>query len=270
MACRSRIPVAGEEIKTRIHSNDVEMLKLDLSDLYSVKTFCDEIAARRVQLDIVVCNAGLTTATSRKSKQGYELMFAVHFLANRYMIKRFLEDGVVVPAWTESSVEAPRIIFVTSEAHRSAEDFDFNHLGEFNEFGVRESLRYYGASKMVLCTYASELSRRLNPRDQVCVAVHSLCPGAVATNIAREAPKPIKFLVKPIMKLLFRSAEKAIDPIMYLACESETGKTTGRYLHVLQEKSMSSHASNEAHGQVLWERSDKMLADFEMSMQRTN
>ena len=265
LACRTGVAEIAGEVKHRSGSDAVEAIHVDLADLDSVRHLCDELCERNLRLDITVLNAGLSTVEARRSKQGFETMFAVHFLANRYLVKRLLEDCVINPNREAESDDVPRLIFVSSEAHRSGESFDFADLGTFHEFGRKDALRYYGISKMVLSTYACELSRRLNPSDSISIAVHSLCPGAVATNIAREAPQSIQWLIGPFMRTLFRSPEAAISPILYLACAPDAGRRTGIYLHVMQEKSVSSHASDPANGRMLWERSETMILDYEAS-----
>ena len=95
------------------------------------------------------------------------------------------------------------------------------------------------------------------------MAVHSLCPGAVATKIAREAPQSIQWLIGPFMRTLFRSPEAAIKPIIYLACAADAGQRTGMYLHCMQEKNVSAHASNPSNGRVLWDLSDEMISKYE-------
>ena len=243
----------------------MEAIHVDLADLDSVRLLCDELCERNLRFDITVLNAGLSTVEARRSKQGYETMFAVHFLANRYLVKRFLDDGVINPENGAEPNDVPRLILVSSEAHRSGESFDFSDLGTFHEFGRKDALRYYGISKMVLSAYACELSKRLNPSDSMSIAVHSLCPGAVATNIAREAPQSIQWLIGPFMRTLFRSPDAAISPIVYLACAPDAGRRTGIYLHGMQEKDVSSHANDPENGRILWERSEKMLLDYEAS-----
>lgn len=263
LACRTKVPEIGEEIKRESGSDRVETVHVDLADLDSARKLCDILREQKVQLDIAVLNAGLSTISARRSKQGYETMFAVHFLANRYLVKRFLDDGVIKPCSETDSSVVPRLIFVSSEAHRSGESFDFSDVGNFHEFGRKDALRYYGISKMVLSAYACELSKRLNPSSALSVAVHSLCPGAVATKIAREAPQSIQWLIGPFMRTLFRSPEAAIKPIIYLACAPDAGRRTGMYLHCMQEKSVSSHASDPSNGRVLWESSEEMLSKYE-------
>ncbi|MCY3592582.1 MAG: SDR family NAD(P)-dependent oxidoreductase [Acidobacteria bacterium] len=257
MACRSGHPEAGEEVRAASRSDRVEMLRVDLSDMRSVHRLCDELRDQGTVLDIGVLNAGLMPRRARSTAQGFETMFAVHFLANRILVDRWLRDGTVRPA--DRIEEAPRIVIVSSDAHRSAEAIDFDRFGEFTDYGVRDGIRHYGASKLVLCTYATELSRRLNRDGEGHVVVHSLCPGPVNTAIAREAPWFLKPLVVPMMRFFFLTPEKAARPVSYLCCADDAGKRSGIYLHMLREKRPSEHATEPANGARLWQASAALL-----------
>ena len=261
LACRPGRAEVCDEIKQASGSETVEMVEVDLADLRSVHRCCDQLKQRGVSIDVAVLNAGLMAPTSRKSAQGFDIMFAVHFLANRVMIDRWLSDGVMRHAGPEG--QPPRIVFVSSESHRSADTIDFDCLGEYTEYGMKESMQHYGLSKLVLCTYATELSRRLNPNENTEVAVHALCPGGVATNIARDAPALLKPIVSPVLRLFFRPPEKAIAPIIYLCCAPEAGVSTGMYLHLMNHKPVSDPAANPDNGAKLWEASEAMMAKIE-------
>ena len=257
MACRSGHPDAGDYVKAASGSDQVEMLRVDLSDMLSVHRLCDALRDRESKIDIGVLNAGLMPRLARRTAQGFETMFAVHFLANRVLVDRWLRDGTVRPA--DRIEEAPRIVIVSSDAHRSAEPIDFDRFGEFTDYGVRDGIRHYGASKLVLCTYATELSRRLNGEGEGHVVVHSLCPGPVNTAIAREAPWFLKPLVVPMMRFFFLTPDKAARPVSYLCCAGNTGKRSGIYLHMLREKRPSGHATDPANGARLWQASQALL-----------
>ena len=250
LACRPGRAEVRAEIKQASGSDTVEMVEVDLADLRSVHRCCDQLQQDGTRIDIALLNAGLMAPTSRQSAQGYDIMFAVHFLANRVMIDRWLTDGVIRPEGQGG--EPPRIVFVSSESHRSADAIDFDHLGEYTEYGIKESMQHYGRSKLVLCTYATELSRRLNPGESTEVAVHALCPGGVATNIARDAPALLKPIVSPVLRLFFRSPAKAIAPIIYLCCAEESGASTGMYLHLMNHKPVSDNAAEPENGAKLW------------------
>ena len=267
MACRSGHPEAGEEVKRHSGSENVEMLKVDLADLESVHALCDGLRRDIVRLDIVVLNAGVMPRTAQRSAQGYELMFAVHFLANRLLIDRLLADGTIRPG--PRSGEIPRIVFVVSEQHRSAGPIDFDRFGAFSDYGLTDGLKHYGSSKLHLCTFAQELSRRLKPDGEVRVAVTSLCPGPVNSNLAREAPTLLKPLLYPVMRFFFAAPEKAAAPVTYACCAEEMGRRSGAYLHLMQEKHPSALAMDEAAGTRLWEASGALLAAHERSPRST-
>ncbi len=258
MACRGGHPEAGEDVRRESGSEAVEMLRVDLSDLESVHALCDEMKARGERVDRLVLNAGLMPASSRRSAQGFELMMSVHFLANRVLVDRLLADGVIVPS--SDPAERPRIVFVASEAHKSAEPIDFDRLGDFVEYGVRDGMKEYGRTKLMMVTYAQELSRRLNRGGELEVAVHSLCPGPVASNIARDAPAWLKPIIPPLLKVLFRSPEKAAEPVVLLTADPAYGDQTGVYLHMMRVKPPSELASDEQSGARIWETSEKLLA----------
>ena len=259
MACRGGHPQAGEAVRRASGSGDVEMLEVDLSDLDRVHSLCDGLKSRGGVIDITVLNAGLMPARARASKQGFELMFAVHFLANRLLLARLLDDGVIRPS--RCAEARPRILFVASEAHRSAGPIDFERFGAFTDYGLRDGMQYYGLSKLHACTFARELSRRLNPGGGIRAAVHSLCPGPVNSSIAREAPPFLKPLIGPVMTLLFPSPAKAAAPVIYLCCNEEMGNRTGAYLHMMREKEISPLAADEAAGAELWRASEALLAE---------
>ena len=257
LACRPGHDGICDEIKQESGSDSVELVEVDLADLGSVHRCCDELRDRGTRIDIALMNAGLMTPTARQSPQGFDTMFAVHFLGNRLMIDRWLADGVIVPARTDG--ETPRIVFVSSEAHRSSGGLDFDRLGTYTSYGMKNAMAHYGASKLALCTFATELSRRLNPDDRTEVAVHALCPGGVATNIARDAPPLLKPMLDPLLRRLFRTPDEAIEPVIYLCCASEAGTSTGMYLHLLQPKQVSESAADPANGAKLWEASQVLV-----------
>jgi len=265
MACRSGIPEAGDDVRAESGSNEVEMMKVDLSDFDSMKAFCDELRDRNITLDVAVFNAGVVPVTSRKNKHGLELMFAVNFLAKFVLLHHLLHDGVIPNAVYGNNSRAndpPRVIFISSETHRSSIPIDFERFGEPIEYGVSDGVKYYGLSKLHLTTYFQELSRRLNPdgnQQSPDVCVHALCPGAVNSNMAREAPMWLKPILKPVMALFFQSPEKASIPADYLAVSDEMGTRTGEYMHMLRVKESSEASRDPQKGALLWSKTEELL-----------
>jgi NAD(P)-dependent dehydrogenase (short-subunit alcohol dehydrogenase family) len=264
MACRSGIPEAGEEVRARSGNDAVEMIRVDLSDFDSIRAFCDELRDRKITLDVAVFNAGVVPARARKNKHGLDLMFAVNFLAKFVVLDRLLHDGVIPNAaygHNSRAGDPPRIIFVSSETHRSSIPIDFERFGEPVEYGIADGVKYYGLSKLHLTTYFSELSRRLNAGAEQSpdVCVHALCPGAVNSNMAREAPAWLKPILKPVMTVFFQSPEKASIPVDYLAVAGEMGRRTGVYMHMMRMKEPSDESRDPANGELLWTKTEALL-----------
>ena len=263
LACRPGHADVCGDIMRLSGSDTVEMLEVDLADLVSVHRFCDRLRQREIHIDIALMNAGLMTRRSRRTPQGYETMFAVHFLSNRVMIDRWLRDGVI--GRSSPGGDIPRIVFISSESHRSAHTIDFDHFGAYTDYGMKDSLKYYGLSKLVQCTFATELSRRLNPGDSVDVAVHAMCPGGVATNIAREAPSLLKPMLNAVFRYFFQTPEETIGPVIYLCCAEEPGTATAMYLHMMQRTSVSPAASDPENGVRVWDASEPLVAHSQES-----
>jgi NAD(P)-dependent dehydrogenase (short-subunit alcohol dehydrogenase family) len=270
MACRSGIPEAGQDVRAKSGSDQVEMIQVDLSDFDSIAAFCDQLRDRNVTLDAAVFNAGVVPATSRMSKHGLEMMFAVNFLAKFVVLHRLLHDGVVPNAAYGNNSRAedpPRVIFVSSETHQSSIPIDFDKFGDPIEYGVADGVKYYGLSKLHLTTYFQELSRRLNPggsggNPDVCV--HALCPGAINSNMAREAPTWLKPVLKPVMALFFQSPEKASIPVDYLVASREMGTKTGEYMHMLRIKESSEPSMDPEKGALLWGKTEELLRSHDV------
>jgi len=270
MACRSGIPEAGQDVRAESGSDHVEMIQVDLSDFDSIAAFCDQLRDRNVTLDAAVFNAGVVPATSRMSKHGLEMMFAVNFLAKFVVLRRLLHDGVIPNAAYGNNSRAedpPRVIFVSSETHQSSIPIDFDKFGEPIEYGVADGVKYYGLSKLHLTTYFQELSRRLNPggsggNPDVCV--HALCPGAINSNMAREAPTWLKPVLKPVMALFFQNPEKASIPVDYLVASHEMGTKTGEYMHMLRIKESSEPSMDPEKGALLWSKTEELLRSHDV------
>lgn len=267
MACRSGIPEAGEDVRRASGNENVEMIRVDLSDFDSIDAFCDGLRDRKVTLDVAVFNAGVVPVTARTNKHGLELMFAVNFLAKFVVLDRLLRDGVIPNAAYGGNSRAndpPRVIFVSSETHRSSIPIDFDAFGEPVDYGVADGVKYYGLSKLHLTTYFQELSRRLNPDGGTDVCVHALCPGAVNSNMAREAPAWLKPVLKPVMALFFQSPEKASIPVDYLVASEEMGEKTGAYMHMMRIKEPAEAAMDPEKGALLWSKTEELLRKHEV------
>lgn len=266
LACRSGIPEVGEEIARTTGSQAVEMLHVDLADFDSIAALDRRLSAAGETVDVLVGNAGVVTRGAERSRQGHDLLFAVHCLANHLLARLLLASGTIPnDVWARNGRRGsaiPRIVFVTSEAHRSSAGLDLDAFAAFRDYGIGEALQQYGDSKLALTTLAVELAARLAGPDGPSVAVHSLCPGPIASGIARDAPPLLAGIVGPVMRAMFRSPEAAAAPVVYLAAAPELAGDTGWYLHVLQRKQPSPLALEATARTRLWEACERIAAPW--------
>lgn len=267
VACRSGGSDAARAIQKASLGGTVEAVQVDFTDLGSIERMVDELAEDGVELDVTILNAGVVPSGARKTSVGLEEMFQVNYLANVLLVRRALEKGVIRRPGSESRAQqlgdseavaphAPRIVFVSSESHRGARAIDWPTFGDFKPFTMGQVVAEYGHSKLLLETFAAELSRRLGPA----IGVHTTCPGAVRTDIAREAPSWAKPALGPVMQLFFRPAEEGRFPLIYLSASPAIEGQTGLYIHVKRSRTRDERADDPANGKRIWEASEAILA----------
>jgi NAD(P)-dependent dehydrogenase (short-subunit alcohol dehydrogenase family) len=152
----------------------------------------------------------------------------------------------------------PRIIIVSSESHRNPKEYDWDGFGKYKDYGIKKTVELYGYYKLLLTTFAIELSRRLNPDGEKNYSVFSLCPGPINSGIAREAPGLFQPLLKLVFTLFFRSPEKAAVPVIYLASANELEGKPFDYLFLMNRKEIDELASDPGNGKKLWEEAENL------------
>jgi NAD(P)-dependent dehydrogenase (short-subunit alcohol dehydrogenase family) len=252
MAVRSGIPDKGHAVKEQSGSATVEMRRVDLSDLASIRALATGLRDEDTKLDLLVLNAATVPARSRQTKQGLEEMFVVNYLSSFYLTNLLVQYGVI------RKNAGARIVFVASEAHRSSPAIDWQKFGAYADYGMKKSVPLYGYYKHMLLAFACELARRTQASGAD-IAVHGLCPGPVNTNIAREAPWFAHWLVAAIFAVFFKSPAKACEPVVYLSCARSLNGRTGVYLHLMEEKQIEPPTAETENGKRLWQASRDLL-----------
>jgi NAD(P)-dependent dehydrogenase (short-subunit alcohol dehydrogenase family) len=258
MACRSGIPEKGDKVKKLSGSGTIYMLHVDFSDLISIQTLVKNVHEQFGKIDILICNAGIVPKKSRRTKQGLEEMFLVNYLSKFHFVDLLLMQD----CFKTTGPGLPRIIFVSSEAHRNPKEIEWDAFGIYKEYSIGKSVELYGYYKLLLTTFAVELSRRLNAGGAK-YSVFTLCPGPINSNIGREAPKIFLPLMKLVFALFFKSPEKAAVPVIYLAASADLENKPFDYFFLMTRKEPSDHAVNLENGSKLWTLSEQVLEKAE-------
>ena len=205
MACRNldKANPKAEEIRAAHPGCDVEVMRLDLSNLDSVREFADEFRAKHSRLDLLINNAGIMVPPYGTTAQGFETQFGVNHLGH-FALTGLLLDLIV-------NTPGARIVTVSSVAHYMGK-IDFSDLKWERGYKAQAA---YGQSKLANLLFTYELQRRLAAaeKDTLAVAAH---PGWTSTNLQEHAPS-VKFMNRffgqePLMGAL---------PTLYAATESD-------------------------------------------------
>ncbi len=261
MACRSKIPEAGEMVRKKIGSTKVEMRYLDLSKIDTIHTFVDGLVKDKIHTDVTILNAGVALPKARKTESGQDEMFLVNYLSTVILINLMIEKGVINTDL--SGTPKQRLIFISSDSHQGSSAIDYNEFGKYYDHGVSKGIANYSYFKLILNTYATELSRLLNP-DKVNVGVLIICPGPVHSNIIKEAPFPLRMILGAIFKIIFRSPAKAALPVVYMAISEDFEGKTNEYLHMFNNKKMDPKVYLPEEGRKLWVESMRIWKEIDV------
>jgi len=196
IACRR--PEEGEKARKRIESRGtrgkVVVMRLDLSDLESVRGFVKEFTGRFDRLHGLVNNAGVMNTPAGKTREGFETQFGTNHLGHFLLTELLL--GIL-------KASAPsRIVNLSSCFHDKAMGregrIDFDDLNfERKKYDGWEA---YAQSKLANLLHARQLSKRLKDTGVTAVSVH---PGWVRTNlIGNSMPVWVQdVLLRPVFRL---------------------------------------------------------------------
>ena len=147
-------------------------LACDLSNPASVHACVTAIIATGVQLDAIICNAGIMGLPKLELAHGYELQFFTNHVGHFILVNGLLEQLSATG----------RVVMVSSAAHNQAPKggIEFDNLDGSKGYGA---WRQYGQSKFANILFAKELARRFVGTQRTANAVH---PGIIKTNLARH------------------------------------------------------------------------------------
>jgi NAD(P)-dependent dehydrogenase (short-subunit alcohol dehydrogenase family) len=222
-----------EEIRERTGSDDGHRLYLaDLASLDEVRALADEVLGAEQRLDVLVNNAGIGGSGAREeSRDGFELRFAVNYLAGYVLTRRLL--GLL-----RSSAPA-RIVNVAS-AGQTAIDFDDVML----EDGY-DGWDAYRQSKLAQILFTFDLAEEL--RDT----------GVTATCLHPATFMPTKMVteggISPVSTL-----EQGVEATLRLIRDPALDGVSGVYFNGLNEERPDPQAYDADARRQLRELSDRL------------
>jgi NAD(P)-dependent dehydrogenase (short-subunit alcohol dehydrogenase family) len=237
-----------EELKQLTANPNLHTVLADFSSLQQVAALADQIAGEFPELNVLVNNAGHLTDHRQLSADGFELTFAVNYLAPFLLTLRLLDT-------LKANVPA-RIVNVASTALGGGQ-INFADLQFENNF---DGWQAYANSKLANVLFSHLLAEQLEGSG---VVSNSLCPGLIDTNFFHTNtvfPRPAYERMRPGMR---SSEEGALVPL-YLATDPAVAEKSGEFF--IREgrdgrRAMSLNWDRDAAAQ-LWSVSEALVAQW--------
>jgi NAD(P)-dependent dehydrogenase (short-subunit alcohol dehydrogenase family) len=232
---QQKLDAIATEVANQHRVSKPRTFRADLADLAQVRRLADDVAGAAGRLDVFVSNAGIGFGQPdgherRTSADGYELRFAVNYLAG------FLLTARLLPLLQRSG--PARIVYVASLGQ---EPLDFDDLMlERNYSGIRA----YCQSKLAQIMSGFELASRV-PDGQV--TVNSLHPATFM---------PTKMVLAERSSV--DTLEEGVRSTTRLVTDPALAGVTGRFFDHSREATANPQAYDAALRARLWTVSEQL------------
>ena len=187
-------------------TGQVEVRRLDLADLASVRAFAEDFTD---PVDLLVNNAGVMIPPLTRTADGFELQFGTNHLGH------FALTNLLLPRVRE------RVVTVSSTGHRAGSiDFDDINWERRNY----RAMPAYSQSKLANLLFTAELQRRLTELGSPVIAT-AAHPGIAATNLLRPDGRRLRVLAEKVIGLFAQSDEDGALPTLYAAVADVPGNS---------------------------------------------
>lgn len=245
--------LAADRIRSAVAHADVDVARVDLSSMASVREFGENWIG---PLDLLINNAGVMAPPKRQmTEDGFELQFATNHLGH------FVLTGLLLPALAESP--RGRIVTVSSTAHHAGKaDVLQGNIGD-----RYDSQHTYGNSKLANILFMRELQRQFDLHG-VTLTSTAAHPGVAATGLVADpqgmgANAFIRGVAPLFLAIFTQSAAQGARATLYAATEAEPGSFTGpgRFREsrgAIGTANLSAEAKDDKLGRRLWHVSEEM------------
>jgi WW domain-containing oxidoreductase len=222
-------------------------LACELSEPASVRACVDAVQSMGVELDAIICNAGVMALPRLETKHGYELQFFTnhigHFILVTGLIDRLSATG--------------RVVMLSSDLHKMAPKvgIELDNLDGAKGYGA---WRNYGQSKLANILFAVQLTQRFAGTQRTANAVH---PGVIATNLNRHMNPVVSALQRASAPLFLKSVPQGAATEVFVATHPSLAGVSGEYFADCNVARPSANANDAALAQRLWGVSERIVAE---------
>ncbi|WP_109831520.1 oxidoreductase [Reichenbachiella versicolor] len=196
---------ATKELLKEIPNAKVDLLKVDLSDLNSVRSFADRFKSKYDKLDVLINNAGVMMTEDRfQTMQGFEGHLGTNHLGHFVLTKELID----LIGETENS----RIVTLSSVyAKMKPADIYWDDLQFEKKYNKEKA---YAQSKLANMMFGVMLNKKLYESGSKTISILAH-PGYTATNLQRH----MGLIGKVMNFLIAQKIEMGILPVLRAATD---------------------------------------------------
>ena len=252
-ACRNeqKATVAMQKIMSEMPTAKLDFIRLDLSDLSSIRHFVKIYKEQYKSINLLINNAGILFVPHAITNDGFEQIFQTNYLGH------FLLVNLLLPLFPDESKS--KIITQSSVMYKLGKI----HFNDFNLTKRYSKVVAYTQSKLAATLFALELQRRLELNNKKIQSVLAHPGVSIETDILKN--KIIKSIAIKVCSFFSQPAEKGAMSAVAAALSDEV--KGGEFIGLngfIQGKgepvkiSISPKATNKETAKKLWEMSCKL------------
>ena len=247
------------------HGGGLELIKLDLNDLASVRACAAALLSDDEPLDLVIANAGIMACPFGRTADGFETQFGVNHLGHFVLVNR------IAPLMKTGA----RLVSYSSLGHRFADvDLDDPNF----ERTPYDEVAAYGRSKTANILFAVEFDRRHQGRGVRATAIH---PGSIQTELGRHlTPESTQRLLARIgaafgasgePQIRWKSIPQGAATALWAGVVANAEEVGGRYCEDCRvaavveaagiREGVRPYALDPERAKALWVKSEEMVSE---------
>ncbi|MGM4903333.1 SDR family NAD(P)-dependent oxidoreductase [Tardiphaga sp. 866_E4_N2_1] len=256
--------VASIRAAAREAGGSLELVKLDLASLQSVRASAEKLLADGRSFDAIIANAGVMAPPFGRTVDGFELQFGTNYLGHFALLDR------IAPLLANNG----RLVVLSSQAHRVADvDLDDPNF----EKHAYDPFVAYGRSKTATSLFAVEFDRQYRDRG---IRAASVMPGNSLTDLPRHfSQEQLQGLLETVGKARadaglppgeLKDIGQAAATSVWAAAVADKDEIGGRYLEDCAVAPVNdipnpfadgvrSYALDASKARELWAKSERLL-----------
>lgn len=223
-------------------------LACDLAEPASVRACVESVTHAGVELDAIICNAGIMAPPQLQTKYGCELQFFTNHIGH----------FILVTGLVERLSASARVVMLSSSLHKMTPQggIQFDNLDGSKSY---HPWRNYGQSKLANVLFAMHLAQRFEGTQRTANAVH---PGVIATNLGRYMNPIVSELQHLTAPLFMKSIPQGAATEVFVATHPSLAGVSGQYFADCNVAPPSAHAKDAGLAQRLWDASERIVAEL--------